>query len=156
MQSFNFNTCAENLGCLSIYKSEAVLYVYQSLQNMKIYIKKRCIPLNSESRKEFVFVVSLTYIYVLFIVHLTFFWVKNSIFVYIVFKWVRNKSPSLTYCIYMWIYMSQWEVCYNDQSSAGYNLAVIVLHRLIKYYVMYVLMLTSQNKCSYQVYMFVT
>lgn len=40
MQLFNFNTCVENLGCLSIYKSEAVLYVYQSLQNMKIYKKK--------------------------------------------------------------------------------------------------------------------
>lgn len=53
------NTGAENLNCLSIYKSEAVLYVYQACRTGNYF--KKCISLYSESWKEFVFVVSLTY-----------------------------------------------------------------------------------------------
>lgn len=57
--NFLINTGAENLNCLSIYKSEAVLYVYQACRTGNYF--KKCISLYSESWKEFVFVVSLTY-----------------------------------------------------------------------------------------------
>lgn len=46
------NTGAENLNSLSIYKSYAVLYVYQACRTGKYF--KKCISLYSESWKEFV------------------------------------------------------------------------------------------------------